>query len=82
MILRIGKAIHYDFSKDFSDLEKLNKYKAKDRLSVTMEDATVYNNEPDYPVGMPWYWKNKYLELLEDYNKLLKDYFTKFKDKK
>lgn len=75
MILKISKAIHYDFSKDFTDLDKLNKYGAKEKLSVAMEDNSSYNNDPDY-------WKNKYLELLEDYNKLLKEYFTKFVDKK
>ncbi len=74
IIFKIGKVIHYDFSKDFTDLEKLNKYRAKDRLSVTVEDTTVYNNDPDY-------WKNRYIELLEDYNKLLKEYFTKITNK-
>ncbi len=75
MILKISKAIHYDFSKDFTDLDKLNKYRTKEKLSFAMEDNSSYNNDPDY-------WKNKYLELLEDYNKLFKEYFTKFIDKK
>lgn len=75
MILKIGKAIHYDFTKDFKDLEKLHKYKVKENVSIAMEDTADYINDSDY-------WKNKYLEILEDYNKLLKDFFTKVADKK
>ena len=74
IIITIGKAIRHDFSKDFSDLEKLNKYMVKDGVSVVMEDTAAYNNNPDY-------WENKYLELLEDYNKLLKKHLTKITDK-
>ena len=57
VILEIGKAIHYDFSKDFKQLKN---YSVKTNLSVAEEDNVDY-------------WKQKYILLLEEYNQLLKN---------
>ena len=56
LILAIGKAIHYDFSKDFKQLKT---YSTKVDPMVAEEDNVEY-------------WKQKYISLLEEYNQLLK----------
>jgi predicted transcriptional regulator len=56
LILSIGKAIHYDFSKD---IKQLKAYSTKTDLTVVEE-------------GNVEYWKQKYITLLEEYNQLLK----------
>jgi hypothetical protein len=56
LILSIGKAIHYDFSKDFKQLKT---YSTKTELTIVEEDNAEY-------------WKQKYIALLEEYNQLLK----------
>jgi hypothetical protein len=57
IMLQIGKIIHYDFS------EELNRPSAN--LFTTNEPPSPYISDEDY-------WKNKYLNLLEEYNELLK----------
>jgi len=67
IIVQIGKVIHYDFSKDFVELETFPENK-----KILHEDIpTPFDNNPIY-------WKNKYLILLEEYNSLLKDFVSKF----
>jgi plasmid maintenance system antidote protein VapI len=56
MIIEIGKAIHYDFSKDFKQLKS---YSSQSDATIA-EDSNVE------------YWKQKYITLLEEYNQLLK----------
>lgn len=58
-ILRIGKAIHHDFSGEIKELKTVN---------------TSAFDDPQEPYKDPSqdYWKNKYMKLLEDYNELLK----------
>jgi transcriptional regulator with XRE-family HTH domain len=56
-IFAIGKAIHYDFSKDFKQLKN---YSTKTNLSIAEDDNADY-------------WKQKYISLLEEYNQLLKN---------
>ena len=56
VVLEIGKAIHYDFSKDFKQLKT---YATANDLNVLEENNTDY-------------WKQKYIQLLEEYNQLLK----------
>ena len=60
IVLRIGKIIHYDFSKDIKEFSPPKK--------VLHEPPTVYEKE----VLVADYWKDKYLKLLEEYNVLLK----------
>ena len=57
IMLQIGKIIHYDFS------EELNRPSAN--LFTTNEPTSLYISDEEY-------WKNKYLNLLEEYNELLK----------
>lgn len=57
VIIEIGKAIHYDFSKDFKQL--------KGYTVQTEDNNMVEEANADY-------WKQKYIHLLEEYNQLLK----------
>lgn len=57
IMLQIGKIIHYDFS------EELNRPSVN--LFTTNEPPSLYISDEEY-------WKNKYLNLLEEYNELLK----------
>jgi len=57
IMFQIGKIIHYDFS------EELN----------TPSSNIFTTNEPqNTKISDEEYWKNKYLNLLEEYNELLK----------
>jgi len=56
LIIEIGKAIHYDFSKD---IKQLKVYSTKTDTVIAEEDNAEY-------------WKQKYISLLEEYNQLLK----------
>jgi len=58
-ILAIGKIIHHDFSGEIREL--------KNYLIVSHESRPTYAEHPDNSE----YWKDKYLNLLEDYNALL-----------
>ena len=57
IMLQIGKIIHYDVS------EELNTPSAN--LFTVNEPPSLYISDEEY-------WKNKYLNLLEEYNELLK----------
>jgi predicted transcriptional regulator len=60
IVLQIGKIIHYDFTqeiKEFSPTQRDLK-----EISIGYEKE---NDEAEY-------WKNKYLNLLEEYNEILK----------
>ena len=61
LILQIGKIINHDFTLDFSEINNTNKLLPDN--STTVIDEGLGSD----------YWKNKYLALLEEYNKLLKD---------
>lgn len=61
VMLEIGKTIHYDF---FNDLEYFRKTESSTLLIAEDEEAYI---------GSTNYWKDKYLKLLEKYNKLLED---------
>ncbi|WP_338410676.1 hypothetical protein [uncultured Flavobacterium sp.] len=58
-ILMIGEAIHYDFS---NEIQELNFTYSKINSTKELDE----NNVESY-----FYWKNKYLHLLEDYKLLL-----------
>lgn len=60
-IFRIGTIIHYDFSDDILELQRV-------RL---LEDPLLPQYAYIIPNESAEYWKNKYLNLLEKYNTLL-----------
>ncbi len=67
-ILEIGEAIHYDFSEEIDELKKFRRRQHTIEATESMasdKDATKEKNEAEY-------WKNKYLELLEQYTALLR----------
>jgi transcriptional regulator with XRE-family HTH domain len=57
LIINIGIIIHYDFSKEIEGFQS--------EVLKLNESPTPYLKGEDY-------WKNKYLNLLEEYNELLK----------
>jgi hypothetical protein len=59
--MQIGKAINYDFSSNISKLKK--------NFSVVEEPREKYVTAKEEKS-----WKEKYLTLLEDHNKVLKEY--------
>ena len=60
-ILIIGKIIHYDFSDDILELQRVR----------NLEDPISPQNAYVVSAESAEYWKNKYLTLLEKYNTLL-----------
>ena len=63
-ILKIGRIIHYDFSVSFSKLKS---------DPVTEEPQEPYKTVATAQLKADVdYWKEKYITLLEEYNKLLK----------
>lgn len=70
-IYKIGKIIHYDFSKDFSLYpDSINQDEKKNHIN---DDPTLYSENIN--------WKNKYLELLEKYNELQMKYIHLLENK-
>jgi hypothetical protein len=61
-LLQIGKIIHFDFSKNFLEFSGYNVFE-KTRF-VSEADNTYLDHDVTY-------WRNKYIELLEKYNRLL-----------
>ena len=64
LILEIGKIIHYDFSEDIKELRHM-----QNKPSAAAEPAGHYYTKQEDSAE---YWKDKYLQLLEEYNSLLK----------
>ena len=60
IVLQIGKIIHYDFTDEIKEFNPSQKVLEKSTLDSKKEN-------PDAE-----YWKNKYLNLLEDYHELSK----------
>ena len=60
-ILIIGKIIHYDFSDEILELQRVR----------NLEDPISPQNAYVVSAESAEYWKNKYLTLLEKYNTLL-----------
>jgi predicted transcriptional regulator len=61
IIIQIGEIIHHDFSEEINEL-KSAKFSLNDKKSpygLNLNEDTQF-------------WKNKYLNLLEEYNELLK----------
>lgn len=62
VIYKIGKAINYDFSNDFD-----GEFGKSNELSNSI-DKNYSRHEPPDTI---YYWMEKYIDLLEDYKKLL-----------
>ncbi len=60
VILEIGKVIFYDFSNDLLELK---------RFKINTQDSAQFNYQVDETTVE--FWKNKYLDLLEKYNRVL-----------
>ena len=60
IVLQIGKIIHYDFTDEIKEFSPSQKIIEKSPANSNKEDSEAE------------YWKNKYLNLLEEYNELLK----------
>ena len=60
VILEIGKVIFYDFSNDLLELK---------RFKINTQDSAQFTYQVDETTAE--YWKNKYLDLLEKYNRVL-----------
>lgn len=61
VILQIGNIIHHNFTKEIEDF-----YTIKNVFNQPFFDNDIQDVSGEY-------WKNKYLELLEEYNALLKE---------
>ena len=61
LILQIGEILHYNFSDEIKELHN--------SPFTIKEPHTSYGKEENNPE----YWKNKYLELLENYTALLRE---------
>jgi predicted transcriptional regulator len=60
IVLQIGKIIHYDFTDEIKEFSPSQKVLERSTLDSKKENPGAE------------YWKNKYLNLLEEYNDLLK----------
>lgn len=62
MILKIGKVIHYDFSNDIKEISI---------ISNDIKNSSLNSNELFYNDAS--FWRKKYVDLLEEYQLLLKN---------
>lgn len=60
IVLKIGKIIHHDFSEEIKEFSTFLR-------TSTLPQSSFVKDEPSAE-----YWKDKYLQLLEEYNALLK----------
>ena len=61
-LLEIGKVIHFDFSREIPELH----------VARTGPKDVRDRSDFEYPDHSAEFWKNKYLNLLEEYSALLK----------
>lgn len=72
VILQIGRIIHYNFTEEIKDNVFIESEMLDRVLSVVNESGAVYE--------VTQLWKEKYIDLLEKYNKLLMDYLKLIKE--
>ena len=72
MIIRIGKVIHHDFSGQINGLSAVQ--------GLVNEDQEPYGNKTKDQDAA--YWRQKYYDLLEEYNSFLKKEKTELENKK
>lgn len=68
IIYRIGCALNYDFSAEFPNLILINEFKRLSDMKVKDENVEILHHKQTNES----YWKDKYINLLEKYNDLLK----------
>jgi len=66
LVLEIGAIIHHDFSDDIKGLAKYRQLESGQTAREPKRPISQKENDPEY-------WKNKYLDLLEQHNLLLSD---------
>lgn len=65
ILILYGKALRYDFTEEFPDMPK-----------YILEDPEAVYGKPknmDEALQLAEVWKNKYLEILEKYNRLIEE---------
>jgi CRISPR/Cas system-associated exonuclease Cas4 (RecB family) len=72
-ILAIGEVIHYDFSESINELKKFI-YQPNTSRQTEKKKNEAYVEEN--------FWKDKYLDLLEQYTQLLEEHQAEFKKRK
>jgi lambda repressor-like predicted transcriptional regulator len=68
IIYRIGCALNYDFSAEFPNLILINEFKRLSDMRMKNENVEMLLHKQ----ANESYWKDKYINLLEKYNDLLK----------
>ncbi|MEQ7799380.1 helix-turn-helix transcriptional regulator [Pedobacter sp. ASV1-7] len=71
IICKIGNAIKHDFSKEFP--EDFARLKYNNELNEPLFMSVDFNSNETYSDSVS-YWMNKYINLLEKYNDLLKEF--------
>ncbi|MEH6307446.1 helix-turn-helix transcriptional regulator [Olivibacter sp. CPCC 100613] len=66
IIFRIGCALKHDFSEEFPELFTEDEFQKVISPEKTSTDETLTLSE-----GSSNYWKDKYIKILEEYNRLL-----------
>ena len=72
LIIRIGEAIHYDFSEEIKEIKKYNLYSPN--KTENQSESTNKKSSKDSEK-----WKNKYLDLLEKHNNQLSQLKSTYK---
>ncbi len=67
-IIAIGDVIQYDFSEEIDELKKFRRL----QNSSVQPESMAMDNDPEKEKQTAEFWKNKYLELLEQYTALLR----------
>ncbi|MFC6099801.1 helix-turn-helix domain-containing protein [Olivibacter domesticus] len=66
IIFRIGCALKHDFSEEFPELFTEDEFQ-----KVIVPPKNHSEDTEDNPEGSSSYWKDKYIKILEEYNRLL-----------
>ena len=66
IIFRIGCALKHDFSEEFPELFTEDEFQ-----KVIVPPKNHNEDTEDNPEGSSSYWKDKYIKILEEYNRLL-----------
>lgn len=65
VILEVGKAIHHDFREEIDELNKLSQNRPAGFADEQLEPYLEQN---------AGYWKNKYMQLLEEFNAFMREH--------
>jgi len=64
ILLEIGKVIHYDFTPEIDEFS---------RISQSINGGSVDEDAEEYSTETAEFWKNKYLQLLEEFNLFIRE---------